>query len=120
MSKSVRRYELTDREWEIIKDFFPLRTEGTLGRPYKDIRTTINGILWIAKSGASWRDLPERYGKWNTVYKKFAKWQKAGIFEKMFYELQIDVDLQDLSIDSTSCKVHQHAAGAKKGDQIPQ
>ena len=73
-------------------------------------------LIWLARSGAPWRDLPERYGKWNTVYKCFAKWQKHGIFEKIFHELRIEADLQDISIDSTSCKAHQHSAGAKKGE----
>lgn len=114
MKSSQRRYELTDAEWEQIAPFFPIRVPGTKGRPYHDIRTTVNGIVWIARSGAPWRDLPERYGKWNTVYKCFAKWQEQGIFERVFHELRLDADLQDISMDSTSCKAHQHSAGAKK------
>lgn len=114
MTTLKRRYELTDQEWERIKKYFPERTATTKGRPCNDIRTTINGILWIAHTGAPWRDLPERYGRWNSVYKAFAKWQEQDIFEKIFTELNIDADMQDLSIDSTSCKAHQHSAGAKK------
>lgn len=114
MKTNQRRYELTDEEWAKIEPFFPVREDSTLGRP-NDIRTTVNGIIWIARSGAPWRDLPERYGKWNPVYKCFAKWEMQGIFEKVFRALQIDADLQDISIDSTSCKAHQHSAGAKKG-----
>lgn len=114
MSTTRKRNELTDQEWEKIKDYFPQRTDGTRGRPYNDIRTTVNGILWIARSGAPWRDLPERYGQWNSVYKAFAKWQEHNIFETIFTELGVDADMQDLSIDSTSCKAHQHSAGAKK------
>ena len=64
-----RRYEFKDEEWERIQKYFPERKAGTMGRPYKDIRTTVNGILWIARSGAPWRDLPGRYGAWNSVYK---------------------------------------------------
>lgn len=85
MKIQKRRYELTDDEWERICSLFPVRGAGTKGRPYNDIRTTVNGIIWLARSGAPWRDLPERYGKWNTVYKCFAKWQKYGIFEKIFH-----------------------------------
>lgn len=120
MTNVKRRYELSDDEWNRIKNYFPIRTEKTRGRPYGDIRTIVNGIIWIARSGAPWRDLPERYGKWNTVYKCFAKWQEQGLFEKVFQALSADADLQDISIDSTSCKAHQHSAGAKKGDQIQQ
>ena len=100
----------------VLCSLFPVRGAGTKGRPYNDIRTTVNGIIGLARSGAPWRDLTERYGKWNTVYKCFAKWQKHGIFEKIFHELRIEADLQDISIDSTSCKAHQHSAGAKKGE----
>lgn len=118
MTKLKHRYELTDDEWNRIKDFFPQNSSSKLGRPYNDVRTIVNGIIWIARSGAPWRDLPERYGKWNSIYKCFAKWQKQGIFDSAFKELRKDADLQDISIDSTSCKVHQHAAGAKKGGPI--
>lgn len=119
MSATLKRYELTDDEWNKIKQYFPQRTAGTRGRPYHDIRITVNGIFWVARSGAPWRDLPERYGKWNSVYKRFAHWQETGLFEKIFKELGEDVDLQDISMDSTSCKVHQHGAGAKKGGHLP-
>ena len=98
-----RRYELKDEEWERIQKYFPER------------KATVNGILWIARSGAPWRDLPERYGAWNSVYKCFAKWEENHIFDMVFQELSIDADMQDLSLDSTSCKAHQHSAGAKKG-----
>ena len=115
MKAPRKRYELTDDEWDRIAPFFPVREAGTKGRPYNDVRNTVNGIIWIARSGAPWRDLPERYGKWNSVYKCFAKWQGQGIFEKVCNELRIEADLQDISIDSTSCKAHQHSAGVKKG-----
>jgi transposase len=68
----------------------------------------------MARSGAAWRDLPERYGSWSTLYDKFARWSNAGIIEKIFDALTIDADMQDLSLDSSSAKVHQHACGAKK------
>lgn len=119
MGATIKRYELTDAEWDKIKHHFPQRTAGTRGRPYHDIRTIVNGVFWVARSGAPWRDLPERYGKWNSVYKRFAQWQEKGVFEEIFKQLGEDVDLQDISIDSTSCKVHQHGAGAKKGDHLP-
>ena len=71
VKQMIRRYEITDEEWERLKEYFPERQAGTLGRPRKDSRKILNGIFWIARSGAAWRDLPERYGPWQTVYKRF-------------------------------------------------
>ena len=117
MLTKQRRYEASDGEWERVKDFLPPERTGRPGRPSGDNRTALNGILWVARSGAPWRDLPERYGPWSTLYDKFARWSDAGIMEKIFESLTVDADMQDLSLDSTSVKVHQHAAGAKKGLQ---
>jgi transposase len=75
----------------------------------------LNGMLWINKTGAPWRDMPERYGPWKTVYTRFRQWSMDGVFAVVFEQLAQGADMQDVSIDSTSCKVHQHAAGAKKG-----
>ena len=111
----MRRYELKDSEWERIKKYFPEKTPGTPGRPPNPHRTIINGIIWIARSGAPWRDMPERYGPWETIYARFRGLIGKGILVQVFSDLSIDADLQDLSLDSTSIKVHQHAAGAKKG-----
>ena len=110
-----RRYELTDEEWERIKGYFPKREAGQLGRPRNDDRQILNGILWIVRSGAAWRDLPERYGAWSTVYGRFAQWQEEGTFEKILKELGEEADFQDMSLDSSSVKAHQASAGAKKG-----
>jgi len=89
------------------------------GRPPKANREMLNAILWIAKSGAAWRDLPERYGAWETVYGRFKKWEEKGVFIEIFNTLSVDADFQDLSLDSSSVKAHQHSAGAKKGAKIP-
>ena len=78
-------------------------------------RDMLNAILWLARSGAAWRDLPERYGSWETVYTRFKKWDEQHVFEEIFSILSIDADYQDLSLDSTSIKAHEHSAGAKKG-----
>jgi transposase len=114
----ARRHEIGDVEWERIKDLLPPENTGE-GRPSKPNRTMLNGMLWIAKTGAPWRDLPERFGPWQTVYSRFNLWSKKGSFLTVFESLCSDADLQDTSIDSTSCKVHQHAAGAKKGLKNP-
>lgn len=115
MSATPKRYEVTDEEWERLKQYFRQPDEVRLGRPRNDDRQMLNGILWIARSGASWRDLPERYGAWSSVYRRFKEWEEAGLFETILEELAEDADLQDMSLDSTTIKAHQASAGAKKG-----
>ena len=115
MVTKIRRYELTDEEWEHIRTYIPEEQGNvTRGRPSSDSRTILKGIYWVLRSGAAWRDLPERYGPWQTVYKRFMKWSKEGIFEKTFTDLTADADMQDISIDSTCIKAHKASAGAKK------
>ena len=83
----TKRYELTESEWNRVKDMLPLEhsKQGKCGRPVKcDNRRTMNGILWIAKEGALWRELPERYGAWQTVYSHYRKWRDMGTFEAIF------------------------------------
>ena len=111
----MRRYELKDSEWERIEHYFPKKIPGSPGRPPNPHRPIVNGIIWIARSGAPWRDMPERYGSWETAYTRFRELVDNGILVQIFKELNIDADMQDMSIDSTSVRVHQHAAGAKKG-----
>ncbi|GIO95844.1 transposase [Paenibacillus lautus] len=108
-----RRYEITDEQWEQIKDMFP---PYQTGRPSKlSNRTMFNAFLWIARSGEAWRDLPEeRYGSWKTAYSRFCKWRDSGLLIAIFQALHIEPDFENLSIDSTSVKAHQHSAGAKK------
>ena len=112
-----RRYELTDDEWERIKGYFPEREAGQKGRPRNEDRPILNGILWIVRSGAAWRDLLERYGAWSTVYSRFVQWQEEGLFDTILKELSEEADFQDMSIDSSTVKAHQASAGAKKGLQ---
>lgn len=112
----TQRGDLTEEQWERIESYLPCHGNG---RPFRNIRATFHGILWILRTGAPWRDLPEVYGKWNTIYKCFAKWETTGIFETLFQVLNQEADRQDVSMDSTCCKVHQHSAGAKKGVRYP-
>lgn len=104
---------MNSEQWEQIKDMFP---PYQFGRPSKlSPRTMLNAILWIACSGAAWRDLPEeRYGSWKTVYSRFCKWRDQELLVAIFQALQVEPDFENLSIDSTSVKAHQHSAGAKK------
>ena len=114
---TVKRYELSDEEWIQIEPLLPPEHTGRKGRPSKDNRTMFNAILWLARSGAAWRDLPERYGSWETVYSKFRKWLDDGILDNIFRVLSLEAELSELSIDSTIVRAHQASAGAKKGAQ---
>lgn len=109
----LRRYELTDEEWNQIVSLLPPENSGKQGRPSKCNRTILNGIVWIARSGAPWRDLPERYGPWQTVYSRFRKWIEDGILDNIFHVLSLDTELSELSIDASIVQAHQHSAGAK-------
>jgi putative transposase len=105
-----RRYELTDDEWERIEFLLPGR-EGDPGGHGEDNRLFVNAVIWIARTGAPWRDLPERFGLWNSVFQRFSRWAKAGVWETVFRALRAP-DLEALMLDSTVIRAHQHAAGA--------
>lgn len=80
----------------------------------------LNGMLWIARTGAQWREMPECYGPWQSVYARFRKWQKDGVWEEIFHTLSSDADMENLSIDSTMAKAHQSTNGGfKKGRKNP-
>lgn len=114
----LRRYELTDNEWNRITDLLSAEFTGKRGRPRKNNRVILNGIIWIARSGAPWRDLPERYGPWETVYSRFRKWIDDGILDNIFRVLKLEAELDELSIDASIGQAHQHSAGAKKGGRL--
>lgn len=109
----LRRHAISDEHWERIKGFLPGQ-KGDPGVTAKDNRLFVDAVFWIAKTGAPWRDLPERFGKWDTVWKRFDRWSRKGIWERIFRELR-DPDLEWLILDSSVIRAHQHAAGAKKG-----
>ena len=115
----MRRYELTDYEWDAVSRYFPEKEPGTPGRPPKPDRPMLNAIMWVARSGAPWRDLPERFGPWETVYTRFRKLINNGVLIQIFKDLNVDADMQDVSLDSTSVKVHHDGTGAKKGAILP-
>ena len=113
----IGRYELSDVQWERIEDFLPGRREH-VGRTARDNRLFVNGVLWVLRSGAHWHDLPDRYGKYKSVHKRFSRWATSGVWEKVFRELVGDRKNQYLMIDSTIVRAHQQAAtGRKKGDR---
>src|SRR5262245_44833210 len=102
------RHALSDAHWERIKDLVPGRP-GQHGGVAKDNRLFLDAVLWIGKTGAPWRDLPERFGDWHSVWKRFDRWAKAGVWQRLFEALQ-DPDLEWLILDSTIVRAHQHAA----------
>ena len=110
----ARRYEVTDEQWEVLQTYFGNSPKQT-GRPQSDNRKLLNGVLWILHTGAPWRDLPEYYGPWQTVYKRFAQWQKNDKFKQLFENVRENPDMQDLCIDGTYIKAHRASADAKKG-----
>jgi putative transposase len=113
----VGRYELSEAQWRRICDLLPGKPSDP-GRTGADNRLFVNGVLWVLRSGAHWQDLPERYGKWKTVHKRFTRWAKAGVWERVFASLVSDPDNRYLMLDSTLVRVHQQAAGGKGGPKI--
>jgi len=107
------RYELNANQWRTIKSLLPGKS-GDPGRRGRDNRTFVNGVLWILRSGARWKDLPKRYGKYKTVHQRFSRWAKANIWEKIFNHLVRDENNNYLMIDSTLVKAHHQAATFKK------
>jgi transposase len=106
------RHAIVDADWDRIKDLLPGQA-GQRGVTAKDNRLFLDAVLWIAKTGAPWRDLPERFGPWNSVWRRFDRWARKGVWHKIFAVLQ-DPDLEWLILDSTVIRAHPHAAGAKK------
>lgn len=110
----MRRHELTDELWEQISMLLPGK-KGDPGRTGENNRRFINAVVWLARTGAPWRDLPSRFGKWNSVFQRYNRWCKRGVWERVFDILGMDPDLENLLLDSTIVRAHQHAAGAKGG-----
>ena len=108
----MRRHEIKDEDWERIKGMLSGQP-GDPGVTAKDNRLFINAVLWMGKTGAPWRDLPERFGPWGSVWKRFDRWSRKGAWAGVFTELK-DPDLEYMIIDSTVVRAYQHAAGAEK------
>ena len=111
----MSRYDLTDFEWRVIEPLLPNKPRGV---PRVDDRRTLNGIFWVLRSGAPWRDLPERYGPRTTCYNRFNRWRQAGVSDRLMDAISAAHDGAIQMIDSTSIRAHQQAATAKKGVQI--
>ena len=112
----ARRYELTDKEWELVR---PLIQISHTGRPQKDIRAHLNGIMWLARSGARWSDLPARFGPHQTVYSCFCRWRDDGTLNKIFELCAAPGTGAELSMDSTPIKASVQAGrGIRKRAKI--
>ncbi|MBV7338024.1 IS5 family transposase [Chloroflexi bacterium TSY] len=105
------RSKLNNSEWRRISRFLRSCKGIYVGRAWR-CRRFVNGVLWIARTGSQWRELPERYGNWNSVYKRFARWDKAGIWERMFLHFADDPEMESLLLDSRVIRAHPCAAGA--------
>ena len=113
----MRRYEIDEQAWDRVQDLLPGKA-GDVGRSAVDNRQFLHAVLWIARSGAPWRDLPERFGPWNSVYQRFRRWAKKKVWQRVFEALQ-EPDLDWVMLDSTTVRAHQQAAGQKKQPPRP-
>ena len=107
----MHRHELTDAQWQKIEPL--IHRYGR--KSSRGDRSFLNAVVYVLKTGTPWRDLPERYGHWKTVYNRFANWSKAGHFERIFKALQMQRDETGSLVDATITRAHQDAAGGKGG-----
>lgn len=114
------RHALNDAEWRLICPILPCKTRGV---PRVDDRRVLNGIFWILRSGAPWRDLPERYGPYMTCYNRFNRWRRAGVWDRILIAISHRDDAEVQMIDSTIVRAHQHATcirhGIAKSSDVP-
>lgn len=113
----LQRYGLRDDQWDVIKDLLPGRA-GTVGGTARDNRLFVDAVLYRYRTGIPWRDLPECFGEWKNVHKRFSRWAQSGIWQTVLAHLTADADNEYAMIDSTIVRAHQHSAGAikKKGN----
>ena len=111
----MKRHALTDQQWAQIAPLLPGEV-GRVARPAKSNRLMVDAIVWILRTGAPWRDLPKRFGPWQSVYTRFRRWTRQGIWTRVFEKLAEQQDSESYMIDATIVRAHQDATGAKKGD----
>jgi transposase len=118
----MRRHELTDEQFALIEPWLPVANGP--GHPWNPHRLLLNGIVWRLRTGAQWRDIPKRYGPWTTIYERFRRWVRDGIWDRILVALQLkldeqgEIDWQQWALDGTSIRASRAAAGArKKGGQ---
>jgi transposase len=111
----MARYDLSETEWRLIEPLLPNKPRGVAR---VDDRRVLNGIFYVLRTGSPWRDLPARYGPHTTVYNRFNRWAKAGVWVRVFEALSAGSPASMHLIDSSIIRAHQHAAGGKKGAKI--
>jgi transposase len=109
----MRRYGLRDDQWDRIMNLLPGRS-GTVGVTASDNRLFVEAVLYRYRAGIPWRDLPERFGDWKNVHRRFSRWAETGVWKRIFQHLAADADNEYAMIDSTIVRAHQHSAGAQK------
>jgi putative transposase len=105
---------LKDHQWERMQSHLPGKSSDP-GRTGADNRLFVEAILWLARTGVPWRDLPDYFGNWNSVFVRFSRWSKDGVWDRLFKAMADDPDFEYIMIDSTIVRAHQHAAGKKGG-----
>jgi putative transposase len=115
----LERLVITDPQWLKLEPLLPGRV-GYVGGTARDNRLFLEAVLWIARTGAPWRDLPSCFGRWNSVYVRYNRWAIAGVWGRVFEALKEDPDLEYIMIDSTISRAHQHSAGGKGGRRLRQ
>lgn len=108
------RLILKDHQWDRMAPHLPGKV-GDPGRSGKDNRLFVEAVLWLARTGSPWRDLPSFFGNWNSVFVRFSRWSKDGVWDRLFVAMADDPDFEYAMIDSTIVRAHQHAAGKKGG-----
>ena len=108
------RLVLNDAAWDRIA-LLIIGRPGQKGSTGRNNRMFVEGVLWIVRTGSPWRDLPEVFGAWNSVFRRFSRWSQKGVWRRILEALSDDPDFEDLIVDSTIVRAHRHAAGAKKG-----
>lgn len=106
--------KLTENQWSKIRDFLQADPNAYIGKNENECRRFVEGVLWMSRSGSSWRLLPAEYGKWNSIYKRFARWCDQGVWQRMLDHFADDPDMENGIIDSTVVRAHPCAAGAQK------
>jgi transposase len=109
-----RRFELSDEVWDRIAPQLPAE-RGRRARPARDNRSMVNAMLWILRTGAPWRDMPDHYPPWKSVYTRFSRWAAQGIWQRVLRHLTLDAETEGYLIDGTIVRAHQDAHGARKG-----